>query len=84
MLLTTYAAGLRLNEVLHLQVHDIDAARMTIRVVQGKGGKDRYTVLSPQLLEALRAYWRRPPASAHIALEVLALARGSFAGAGRT
>jgi site-specific recombinase XerD len=58
MIQTTYAAGLRLNEVLHLRVTDLDAARMTIRVEQGKGGKDRYTVLSPPLLEALRVYWK--------------------------
>ena len=56
-LLTTYAAGLRLNEVLHLRVSDLDSARMTIRVEQGKGGKDRDTVRSRRLLEALRAYW---------------------------
>lgn len=58
MLLTTYAAGLRLNEVLHLRVTDVDSARMTIRVEQGKGGKDRYTVLSRRLLKALRDYWK--------------------------
>ena len=58
MLLTTYAAGLRLSEVLHLRVGDVDSARMTIRVEQGKGGQDRYTVLSARLLDALRAYWK--------------------------
>lgn len=58
MLLTTYAAGLRLNEVLHLRVTDVDSARMTIRVAQGKGGKDRYTVLAPRLRDALRSYWK--------------------------
>jgi site-specific recombinase XerD len=57
MLLTTYAAGLRLSEVLHLRVRDIDSARMMIRVEQGKGAKDRYTLLSPPLLAPLRAYW---------------------------
>ena len=64
MLMTTYAAGLRLSEVIHLRVPDIDSARMTIRVAQGKGGNDRYTLLSIRLLEALRAYWKveRPPA----------------------
>ncbi len=57
MLLTTYAAGLRLSEVLHLQVRHIDSARMATRVEQGKGRKDRDTLLPPRLLEALRAYW---------------------------
>jgi integrase/recombinase XerD len=58
MLLTAYAAGVRLNELIHLRVSDIDATRMMIRVEQGKGRKDRYTVLSASLHEALRAYWR--------------------------
>lgn len=57
MLITTYAAGLRLNEVMHLRISDVDSSRMTIRVEQGKGGTDRYTVLSRRLLEALRHYW---------------------------
>lgn len=58
MLMTSYASGLRLSEVLHVQVHDIDSARMVIRVEQGKGRQDRYTILSARLLEALRAYWK--------------------------
>jgi site-specific recombinase XerD len=58
MLLTAYAAGLRLSEVIHLRVQDIDATRMMIRVEQGKGRKDRYTVLSAPLRDALRAYWK--------------------------
>lgn len=59
LLTTTYAAGLRLSEVCHLQVGDIESApdRMCIKVRHGKGGKDRYTLLSPRLLELLRQYW---------------------------
>jgi site-specific recombinase XerD len=57
LLMTTYGAGLRLNEVCHLKLTDIDSARMTIRVEQGKGAKDRYTLLSPRLLAELRRYW---------------------------
>jgi len=56
--MTCYAAGLRLGEVCHLQVADIDSARMVIHVRTGKGDRERLTVLSPRLLEALRAYWR--------------------------
>jgi len=57
LLMTTYGAGLRLQEVCHLKVGDIDSERMTIRVEQGKGAKDRYTLLSPRLLTELRRYW---------------------------
>lgn len=57
ILMTTYAAGLRLSELCHLRVADIDSDRMTIRVQQGKGAKDRYTLLSPGLLRQLRGYW---------------------------
>ena len=57
-LTTAYAAGLRVSEVAALKVADIDSGRMVIRVEQGKGGKDRYVMLSPQLLAILRAYWR--------------------------
>jgi site-specific recombinase XerD len=53
-----YGAGLRVTEVAHLKVDDIDSARMLIRVEQGKGGRDRNAMLSPQLLELLRLWWR--------------------------
>lgn len=58
LLMSTYAAGLRVSEVCHLRVKDIDSDRMSIRVEQGKGAKDRYTLLSPHLLPQLRRYWR--------------------------
>ena len=58
LLATTYGAGLRVSEVVRLQLRHLDAARMCLRVEQGKGGKDRDTLLSPRLLEELRAYWR--------------------------
>jgi integrase len=62
-LMTCYGAGLRISEAVALRVGDVDSTRMLIRVVQGKGGKDRYAMLSPRLLEVLRRYWRlyRPP-----------------------
>jgi integrase/recombinase XerD len=59
LLQTAYACGLRSSELLHLQVPDIDSARMVIHVRQGKGGKDRLVPLSPGLLQELRNYWRR-------------------------
>jgi len=57
-LTTAYGAGLRVGEVTRLQASAIDSHRMVIRVEQGKGNKDRYVMLSPQLLQILRAYWR--------------------------
>ena len=59
LLMTAYAAGLRASELTRLRVADIDSGRMALRVEQGKGNKDRYVPLSPQLLVRLRAYWRR-------------------------
>jgi integrase/recombinase XerD len=58
ILMTTCAGGLRISEVVSLRVTDIDSQRMVIRIEQGKGRKDRYVMLSPNLLEFLRAYWR--------------------------
>jgi integrase/recombinase XerD len=57
LLMTAYAAGLRLAEVATLRVEDIDSRRMVIRVRQGKGRQDRYVMLSPKLLALLRQYW---------------------------
>jgi integrase/recombinase XerD len=64
-LTTAYATGLRASEVVGLRICDIDRARMVIHVANGKGGKQRYVMLSPKLLGILRAYWnierpRRP------------------------
>jgi site-specific recombinase XerD len=57
-LAVAYGTGLRVSEVVHLKVTDIDSQRMTLRVERGKGGKDRYAMLSPVLLGRLRAWWR--------------------------
>jgi integrase/recombinase XerD len=59
LLMTAYGGGLRVSELVHLTPGDIHSERMLIRVNQGKGRKDRYTLLSPRLLEELRAYWRQ-------------------------
>jgi len=60
VLMTTYAAGLRVSEVCALQLGDIESApdRMCLKVRQGKGGQDRYSLLSPRLLATLRLYWQ--------------------------
>ena len=54
---TVYSLGLRLGEALHLQVGDIDSARMMVHVHRGKGAKDRYVPLPPHTLTVLRQYW---------------------------
>ena len=55
---TAYGAGLRVSEVVALRVGDVDSERMLLRIERGKGRKDRHAMLSPQLLEVLRAWWR--------------------------
>jgi integrase/recombinase XerD len=58
ILMTAYAAGLRVSEVVSLRVDDLDSQRMVIRIRQAKGQKDRYVMLSPRLLAILREYWK--------------------------
>ena len=59
ILMLTYSSGLRVSESARLKITDIDSKRMTVRIRQGKGGKDRYSILSETTLELLRQYWRR-------------------------
>ena len=59
ILMTTYSAGLRLSEVCHLKISDIDSSRMLIRVNHSKGNKDRYSLLSPVTLAMLRIYYKK-------------------------
>lgn len=65
VLSVAYGAGLRVSELAALKVSDIDSQRMTLRIEQGKGSKDRYAMLSPAMLECLRTWWRTARAEAH-------------------
>jgi len=59
ILMMTYSSGLRASETARLKLTDIDSKRMTVKVNDGKGGKDRYSILSKTTLEHLRQYWRK-------------------------
>jgi site-specific recombinase XerD len=59
ILMITYSSGLRISEAARLKITDIDSKRMMVRVQQGKGGNDRYSILSNTALECLRQYWRK-------------------------
>ena len=59
ILMITYSSGLRASETARLKITDIDSKRMMVRITQGKGGKDRYSILSQTTLELLRHYWKR-------------------------
>jgi integrase/recombinase XerD len=58
LLMVIYSAGLRVSEAINLRMQDIDSQRMTLHIRSGKGGKDRYVILSPVVHQALRHYWR--------------------------
>jgi integrase len=55
----TYSSGLRASETASLKLTDIDSKRMMVRISQGKGGKDRHSILAQTTLEHLRQYWRK-------------------------
>src|SRR5262245_11478521 len=80
LLTTIYATGLRVSEVTNLLITDIDSSRMIIQVRQGKGRKDRFVMLSPNLLTLLREYWRAyHPRGFFLPVKVLSrLFRGKF------
>jgi len=59
MLLTCYGCGLRVSELVHIKVRDLDGERRLLRVEQGKGAKDRKVIIAPTLLQHLRDYWRQ-------------------------
>ena len=59
ILMITYSSGLRASETARLKITDIDSQRMMVRIHQGKGGQDRYSILSQTALEHLRHYWRK-------------------------
>jgi site-specific recombinase XerD len=59
MLMTAYSSGLRVSELINLKVKDIDSKKMQLYISQGKGGKDRFAILSQTNLELLREYWLR-------------------------
>jgi len=59
ILMMTYSSGLRVSETASLKLTDIDSKRMMVRISQGKGGRDRYSILSQRTLEHLRQYWRK-------------------------
>ncbi len=61
-----YSAGLRLGEILALKISDIDSGRMQIRIHQGKGKKDRYTMLAPNVLNMLRNYVKEYSPKQHL------------------
>lgn len=59
MMMIMYSSGLRLSEVANLKVSDIDSEKMQLRILEGKGGKDRYAILSKTCVELLREYWKQ-------------------------